>query len=136
VRDHGVVLESARGPVPSLAELIAGEQIRGSWWSHRRAHAIYAATLRVRESPEILVCRVVLGKITFVHERLWPSLLRCVSLFQEGRTDVVLSIHTERGHHRNEITPLREWLPEHVRQEAEKLSVETARENLGGWMDR
>jgi hypothetical protein len=34
VRDHGVVLASARGPVPTLTHAIAGEAIRGSWWGH------------------------------------------------------------------------------------------------------
>jgi hypothetical protein len=29
IRKHGVVLESARGPVPSLAEVIAREPLRG-----------------------------------------------------------------------------------------------------------
>jgi hypothetical protein len=33
VREQGVVLQSARGPVPNLAEQIAGEPIRGSWWA-------------------------------------------------------------------------------------------------------
>ncbi len=31
VREHGVVLVSAKGPVPRLVEAIAGETIRGSW---------------------------------------------------------------------------------------------------------
>ena len=32
LREQGVVLQSARGPVPNLAEQVAGERIRGSWW--------------------------------------------------------------------------------------------------------
>src|SRR4030095_7234834 len=32
VREQGIVLQSARGPVPNLAEYVAGEPIRGSWW--------------------------------------------------------------------------------------------------------
>ena len=28
------VLQAARGPAPNLAEAIAGEPIRGSWWGH------------------------------------------------------------------------------------------------------
>ena len=31
VRKHGVVLASAKGPVPNLADAVAGEKIRGSW---------------------------------------------------------------------------------------------------------
>ena len=33
VERHGAVLLSARGAAPSLAEWIAGEPIRGSWWA-------------------------------------------------------------------------------------------------------
>ena len=36
VRTHGVVLESASGPVPSLAEAIGRGLIEGSWWGHAR----------------------------------------------------------------------------------------------------
>ena len=49
VRRHGVVLEAAAGPVPSLAEAVAGGPIRGSWWAHSHSHQIFAATRAVRE---------------------------------------------------------------------------------------
>ena len=45
IRKHGVVLESAAGPVPSLAVAIAGGPIGGSWWSHPRSHEIFEITL-------------------------------------------------------------------------------------------
>ena len=38
----GVLLESARGPVPNVAELVARERIRGSWWAHPQSHRIFA----------------------------------------------------------------------------------------------
>jgi len=41
VKTNGVVLESGRGPVPNLAEAIAGEPIRASWWAHRKANTIF-----------------------------------------------------------------------------------------------
>jgi hypothetical protein len=31
VREQGIVLQSARGPIPNLAEYVAGEPIPGSW---------------------------------------------------------------------------------------------------------
>jgi hypothetical protein len=37
VREHGVVLESGRGPVPSLAEAVAQGPLKGSWWSHPKS---------------------------------------------------------------------------------------------------
>ena len=41
VERHGVVLEAARGPVPSLAEAIACEPIGGSWWGHAKGGQIF-----------------------------------------------------------------------------------------------
>jgi hypothetical protein len=38
VQKHGVVLASAKGPVPRLTEAIVGEPIQGSWWSHPKSH--------------------------------------------------------------------------------------------------
>src|SRR5260370_12893803 len=71
IRKHGVVLEAARGPVPSLAEVIAGAPVRGSWWSHPKSHEIFAVTRAVRASGDVLVCRAVKDKFTFVHRRLF-----------------------------------------------------------------
>jgi hypothetical protein len=64
VREHGVVLASAKGPAPRLAELIAGESIKGSWWAHPRGHQIFAILQKKKKSPDILVCRLVNGKVT------------------------------------------------------------------------
>jgi hypothetical protein len=41
--EHGTLLESAHGPLPSVAELVAGERISGSWWGHPSSHAIFDA---------------------------------------------------------------------------------------------
>jgi hypothetical protein len=37
LREHGVMLESARGPLPNVAALVAGEPTKGSWWATRPA---------------------------------------------------------------------------------------------------
>ena len=39
--DRGMLLESARGPLPNVAELVAGGPIKGSWWGHEQGHEIY-----------------------------------------------------------------------------------------------
>jgi hypothetical protein len=59
VREQGVVMQSARGPVPSLAERIAGEPIRGSWWGHPSGHEIYRVLNRVRASPVVVATRLI-----------------------------------------------------------------------------
>src|ERR1700676_3106284 len=72
VREHGVVLASAKGPVPRLADVIAGESIKGSWWAHAKSHDIFNIIQEVGESPDILIRRLVNGKVPFVLRRLWP----------------------------------------------------------------
>lgn len=53
VREHGVVLVSAKGPVPRLVEAIAGEPIRGSWWAHPKGHQIFSVLQAVADSEEV-----------------------------------------------------------------------------------
>src|SRR6266852_2071364 len=71
VRKNGVMLESARGPVPNLVDTIVGGTRRGSWWTHPRAQEVFGLTRSLRYSPDILVTRFVNGNITYVHRRLW-----------------------------------------------------------------
>ena len=33
-----MLLQSAKGPVPNVADLVAGEPIKGSWWGHPAGH--------------------------------------------------------------------------------------------------
>ena len=56
VERHGIVLQAARGPVPSLAEAIAGGAIRGSWWGHPKGREIFRVSAIVGSSPDVLVC--------------------------------------------------------------------------------
>src|SRR5213082_1964679 len=94
VRTHGIVLESARGRVPSLADAIAGAPVRGGWWSHPKGREIFAITRAVRNSDDVLVCRLVDGKITFVHRRLWAALVRAAKRFATDRLAQVREVHT------------------------------------------
>jgi hypothetical protein len=52
VRRHGIVVESGVRFRPVFTGEIVGELIRGSWWGHRRAHAIFAATRIVRRQKK------------------------------------------------------------------------------------
>src|ERR1700751_3094121 len=81
IEGHGVVLVAARGPVPRLVEVILGEPIKGSWWAHPASHRAFAVLQAVEESGELLVCRLIEGKVTLVHRRLWPALTRLEGRF-------------------------------------------------------
>jgi hypothetical protein len=126
IRTHGVVLESARGPIPSLVEAIAGVPVQGSWWSHPKSHEIFAVTRAVRDSDDVLVCRLIKGKITFVHRRLWPALVRAAGRLPSDRLSQLREVHTSSGRHVTEEVPFPDWVPSSVRAAARTLSEEAA----------
>jgi hypothetical protein len=133
VRKHGVVLESATGAVPSLAEAIAGEPLGGSWWAHPRSHEIFELTRAVRDCPDVLVCRLVEGKISFIHRRLWPALVRAARRLPRARLARVQERHSATGRHVTREIAFPRWVPREVRAAAERLSEEQALARLGGW---
>ncbi len=133
VKERGVVLVSAKGPVPRLTEAIAGEPIKGSWWGHRKSHQIFAILEEVTESEDVLVCRLVKGKITLVHRRLWPALVRVVTRFPPEAIAKVRQEHTASGRHINKEVPFPLWVPAEVMQQAKSLSEEEAIAALGDW---
>lgn len=49
--------------------------MRGSWWSHPAAQQIFECLNVLGQHPDVSVTRLVSGKITFVHRRLWPAVL-------------------------------------------------------------
>jgi len=135
IRKHGVVLEAAQGPVPSLAEVIAGEPVRGSWWSHPKGREIFAVTRAIRDSDEVLVCRLIKGKVTFVHRRLWPALVRAASRLPSDRLSQVRDTHTSSGRHITREVPFPDWVPSKVRAAARSLSEEVALAEFANWIE-
>ena len=126
IRRHGVVLESARGPVPSLAAAIAGETVGGNWWSHPKSQEIFAVTRAVRDSEDILVCRLVEGKVTYVHRRLWPALVRIAERIQQKRLARIREVHTSSGQHSIAEVPFPDWAEPEVRSAARQITEEAA----------
>jgi hypothetical protein len=100
VRQHGVVLESAKGPGPNLADAVAGTPIRGNWWNHPVGKQIFRATRVVRDSEQILVCRLVEGKITYVYRRMWPALVRLAGRFDKKALAAIREEHSASAAHR------------------------------------
>jgi hypothetical protein len=126
VERHGVILQAARGPLPSLAEAIAGEPIRGSWWGHPKGKEIFRAAEAICNNPDVLVCKLVQGRVTYVHRRLWPALVKLASKFRRGELAKVWSEHTPSGAHRSRRQGFPGWVPAQVLREAEQLSVSDA----------
>jgi len=135
IRKHGVVLEAAHGSAPSLADVIAGEPVRGGWWSHPKSHEIFAVTRAIRDSDDVLVCRLIKGKVTFVHRRLWPALVRAASHLPSNRLAQVRETHTSSGSHVTREVPFPDWVPSSVRAAARGLSEEAALAAFAAWIE-
>ncbi len=133
VNEHGVVLASARGAVPNLAEAVAGEPIIGSWWAHPKGNSIFAVLSAIDDSDEVRCFKLIDRKVTFVHRRLWPALVR---LAQDGvlpadRVAALRQEHTPGGQHRNVVTPFPDWVDRGTSRVADALTAAEALAQLG-----
>jgi hypothetical protein len=130
VEKKGIVLQSGRGPVASFAAFVAGEAIRGSWWAHPAAHRIFALAEAVIDSGDVLVCRLVAGKVTYVHRRLWPALVKLASRFDRGQLAKSWSEHTPSGAHVAKRLAYPRWVPAETKAAAARLTREQAETDL------
>jgi hypothetical protein len=126
VCEQGVVLQSARGPVPNLAEQIAGEPIRGSWWGHSSGHEIFAVLNRLRASGEVVATRLIEGKVTLIHRRIWPALVRVADRFPAERLAALDERHTASGAHQTIEVAFPDWVPPEDIAAGALLSVDEA----------
>jgi len=70
----GILLESdAR--LPSVVTIVTGGPVRGSWWGHPQGREVYAVCKRLVSHSDVIVTKLVSGKVTYVHRRLWPALV-------------------------------------------------------------
>ena len=60
--------------LPSATALIAGEGIRGSWWSHPKGKLIFNVLDVLSDHEDVASAKLISGKVTFVHRSLWPHL--------------------------------------------------------------
>ncbi len=55
---------------PSVAGLVAGKPVRGSWWGHARGKEIFEVSEKLADHPDVTSVKLVKNKVTFVHRRL------------------------------------------------------------------
>ena len=136
VRYHGVVLEGAKGLEPSLAAKVAGEEIRGGWWSHPKSHEIYELTQKIRNSSAVLVCTLAKGKITYIHRRLWPCFIRVSSQFSKHALDKVVEVHLPNGRHKRQDVSFPKWVLPDVKLAARSVPLIEAQSAVSIWLSR
>ena len=74
LKKWGLLLESDP-KLPSVCTIITGEPMKGSWWSHPLAQTIFQVNERLDDHPDVLIGKLLAGKVTFVHRQFWPALL-------------------------------------------------------------
>src|SRR5688572_22466917 len=110
--EHGMLLQSAHGPIPNVAELVAGDRIKGSWWAHQKSHEIFAELGHLDDSPDVVRLRLVNGKVTLVHRRVWPALVRLADRFTPKQLAALHEEHTASGAHKVKEQPFLDWVPQ------------------------
>ena len=108
--------------LPSVAGIFTGETLTRSWWSHPRAHEIFRCLGQLEN--EALVTRLIAGKVTYVHRRLWPAFLAVATSNESwqrpasGATPRELQqrlavhaeeVHTASGRHEVRIESWNDW---------------------------
>jgi hypothetical protein len=72
LEQDGILLEHD-AVLPCATALVVGEPVRGSWWAHPKAHEIYDGLQPLHDVATRV--KLVVGKATLVHRRLWPALV-------------------------------------------------------------
>lgn len=134
VAEHGVVLLTARGRLPSLVEVIAGERIAGSLAASPHRRRVEYLLQALEDSGQVITCRLLGGKVTVVHRRLWAALVR----LEERLGDRVQVLAQEReadGRLRTDVRRLRDVVRAADLKRAESLSEGEAWSMLADVLD-
>jgi hypothetical protein len=87
---------------PNVVAIVTGETLRGSWWAHPRCHEIFGCLNTIAADPDVVVTKLIQGKVTFVHRRLWKAVLSVALARDRWQTDglsreaLALLDHVER----------------------------------------
>jgi hypothetical protein len=84
----GMLLETDR-LFPSLTGIMVREPIKGSWWSHPMANEIYLLSRRLSDHSDLIFLKLLSGKTTFVHRRLWPELIAICTAQEPWQLDAL-----------------------------------------------
>ena len=96
LEEHGLLLR-IDADLLNVCALVAGERVRGSWWSHPSAHAIFAVDGELADHPDVLMTKLISGKVTYVHRALWPQVI-AVGRSREPWQMKDLSTDGRKGH--------------------------------------
>jgi len=122
--------------LPSVVGIITGECLTTSWWNHPRAHEIFRCLQRLAEDSDVLVSRLIGGKVTYIDRRLWPAFLATATSHEpwqkrglSGDAQRLLKAVLRAGVMRAKGSAARE-LQERLLVRAEEIHTESGRHEL------
>ena len=72
--------------LPNIVTLLTGEAVSKSWWSHPKGRLIFAVLSDLSEHPDVLFSKLLNGKVTLIHRKLWPAFLSTASANEPWQT--------------------------------------------------
>jgi hypothetical protein len=60
---------------PSIAGLVVGGKVQGSWWAHPQSHEVFRLSCALRDHADVLMVKLISWKVTLVHRPLWPAIV-------------------------------------------------------------
>ncbi len=79
---HGLLLVSG-SEIPNVRRLVTNQVLKGSWWKDPDANSIFAVNEMLEQHPDVVITKLVSGKVTFVHRSLWPQLFAVATVREE-----------------------------------------------------
>jgi len=104
---HGLLLKQDK-QLPNVVTILTGEKLSTSWWSHPKGKLIFNVLRELEDHPDVLVAKLIAGKDTLIHRRLWPAFLAATSRLLVHTREV----HTESGRHELVTQSWRAWAKE------------------------
>src|SRR5262252_4194220 len=86
LKQHGLLLLNDPD-LPNVCALVVGERVRGSWWAHPRAQEIFNVYDALEDHPDVLITKLVSGRVTYIHRSLWPQVLAVCSARKPWQLD-------------------------------------------------
>lgn len=61
--------------LPSVTGLVAPDTGGRSWWTHPLAKQMYRLACALGDHPDVLVAKLISGKVTSINRPLWPAIV-------------------------------------------------------------
>lgn len=122
--------------LPCVVTILVGGPLATSWWSHPKSHHIFQVLTEIAAHRDVLLTKLLGGKDTLVHRRLWPAFLSVATCGEPWQTQRLSKAAREllRQTTRGKAPVTSVGAP--VRELASRLLVHTAEGHMPGGAHR